>query len=190
MNEAHRLRLDPIATPDRLLLGPGPSNADPRVLQAIARPPLSHLDPLYLELMNEVQEMLRYAWQTDNRFTIPVSGTGSAAMEATIANTVEPGETVVVGVIGYFGMVATTANAIDATPPDEAPAARSRFQDAPAFTPAEEPSPLDESLRSVMDHIASQFKLWPATMELISFASRMRCWSRWSASKEKCRTFV
>ena len=103
MNEAHRLRLDPIATPDRLLLGPRPSNADPRVLQAIARPPLSHLDPLYLELMNEVQEMLRYAWQTDNRFTIPVSGTGSAAMEATIANTVEPGETVVVGVIGYFG---------------------------------------------------------------------------------------
>ena len=103
MNEAHRLRLDSIATPDRLLLGPGPSNADPRVLQAIARPPLSHLDPLYLELMNEVQEMLRYAWQTDNRFTIPVSGTGSAAMEATIANTVEPGETVVVGVIGYFG---------------------------------------------------------------------------------------
>ena len=103
MNDAHRLRLDPIATPDRLLLGPGPSNADPRVLQAIARPPLSHLDPLYLELMNEVQEMLRYAWQTDNRFTIPVSGTGSAAMEATIANTVEAGETVVVGVIGYFG---------------------------------------------------------------------------------------
>ena len=102
-NDAHRLRLDPIATPDRLLLGPGPSNADPRVLQAIARPPLSHLDPLYLELMNEVQEMLRYAWQTDNRFTIPVSGTGSAAMEATIANTVEAGETVVVGVIGYFG---------------------------------------------------------------------------------------
>ena len=103
MNEADRLRLDPIATPDRLLLGPGPSNADPRVLQAIARPPLSHLDPLYLELMNEVQEMLRYAWQTDNRFTIPVSGTGSAAMEATIANTIEAGETVVVGVIGYFG---------------------------------------------------------------------------------------
>ena len=103
MNEAHRLRLDPIATPNRLLLGPGPSNADPRVLEAIARPPLSHLDPLYLELMNEVQEMLRYVWQTDNRFTIPVSGTGSAAMEATIANTVEAGETVVVGVIGYFG---------------------------------------------------------------------------------------
>ncbi|MEB3241164.1 MAG: alanine--glyoxylate aminotransferase family protein, partial [Synechococcus sp.] len=88
---------------DRLLLGPGPSNADPRVLTAISRPPLSHLDPLYLELMNEVQEMLRYVWQTSNRFTIPVSGTGSAAMEATIANCVEAGDTVVVGVIGYFG---------------------------------------------------------------------------------------
>ena len=104
VSEAHRLRLDPIDTPDRLLLGPGPSNADPRVLQAISRPPLSHLDPLYLELMNEVQDMLRYVWQTDNRFTIPVSGTGSAAMEATIANCVEAGDTVVVGVIGYFGM--------------------------------------------------------------------------------------
>ena len=67
------------------------------------RSPIGHLDPLYVALMGEVQELLRYAWQTDNRFTIPVSGTGSAAMEATIANTVEPGETVVVGVIGYFG---------------------------------------------------------------------------------------
>lgn len=104
MSAAHRLQLEPISTPHRLLLGPGPSNADPRVLQAIARPPLSHLDPLYLELMNEVQEMLRYAWQTDNRITIPVSGTGSAAMEATIANTVEKGDRVLVGVIGYFGL--------------------------------------------------------------------------------------
>ncbi|MBJ7363523.1 MAG: alanine--glyoxylate aminotransferase family protein [Synechococcus sp. SupBloom_Metag_053] len=104
MSTAHRLQLEPISTPHRLLLGPGPSNADPRVLQAIARPPLSHLDPLYLELMNEVQEMLRYAWQTDNRITIPVSGTGSAAMEATIANTVEKGDRVLVGVIGYFGL--------------------------------------------------------------------------------------
>lgn len=97
VSTAHRLQLEPISTPHRLLLGPGPSNADPRVLQAIARPPLSHLDPLYLELMNEVQEMLRYAWQTDNRITIPVSGTGSAAMEATIANTVEKGDRVLVG---------------------------------------------------------------------------------------------
>lgn len=104
VSAAHRLHLEPIATPHRLLLGPGPSNADPRVLEAIARPPLSHLDPLYLELMNEVQEMLRYVWQTDNRITIPVSGTGSAAMEATIANTVEKGDRVLVGVIGYFGL--------------------------------------------------------------------------------------
>ena len=104
VSAAHRLHLEPIATPHRLLLGPGPSNADPRVLEAIARPPLSHLDPLYLVLMNEVQEMLRYVWQTDNRITIPVSGTGSAAMEATIANTVEKGDRVLVGVIGYFGL--------------------------------------------------------------------------------------
>jgi alanine-glyoxylate transaminase/serine-glyoxylate transaminase/serine-pyruvate transaminase len=103
VSEAHRLRLDPISTPERLLLGPGPSNAHPTVLQALSRPPLGHLDPLYLELMNEVQEMLRYAWQTENRITIPVSGTGSAAMEATIANSIEAGESVVVGVIGYFG---------------------------------------------------------------------------------------
>lgn len=104
VDESHRLHMGGIATPERLLLGPGPSNAHPTVLEALSRPPLGHLDPLYLELMTEVQEMLRYVWQTDNRITIPVSGTGSAAMEATIANVVEPGDTVVVGVIGYFGL--------------------------------------------------------------------------------------
>jgi alanine-glyoxylate transaminase/serine-glyoxylate transaminase/serine-pyruvate transaminase len=66
-------------------------------------PPVGHLDPFFLALMDEVQELLRYAWQTDNRLTIPVSGTGSAAMEATLANTVEPGDVVLVGVMGYFG---------------------------------------------------------------------------------------
>ena len=104
VDESHRLHLGAIATPERLLLGPGPSNAHPTVLEALSRPPLGHLDPLYLELMTEVQEMLRYVWQTDNRITIPVSGTGSAAMEATIANVIEAGDTVVVGVIGYFGL--------------------------------------------------------------------------------------
>ena len=99
----HRIQLDPINTPSRLLLGPGPSNAHPTVLQALARPPIGHLDPAYLNLMTEVQEMLRYVWQTDNRITIPVSGTGSAAMEASIANSVEPGDVVLVGVNGYFG---------------------------------------------------------------------------------------
>jgi alanine-glyoxylate transaminase/serine-glyoxylate transaminase/serine-pyruvate transaminase len=103
LNSSHRLLLDPIATPERLLLGPGPSNAHPKVLEALARPPIGHLDPLYIELMGEVQELLRYAWQTDNRLTIPMSGTGSAAMEATLANTIEPGDKVLVAVMGYFG---------------------------------------------------------------------------------------
>ena len=56
------------------------------MLQALARTPIGHLDPLYIELMAEVQELLRYVWQTDNRLTLPMSGTGSAAMEATLAN--------------------------------------------------------------------------------------------------------
>ena len=103
MNDAHRLGLAPIATPDHLLLGPGPSNAHPMVLEALARTPIGHLDPLYIELMAEVQELLRYVWQTDNRLTLPMSGTGSAAMEATLANTIEPGDTVLVAVMGYFG---------------------------------------------------------------------------------------
>ena len=104
MNDAHRLGLAPIATPDRLLLGPGPSNAHPKVLDALSRTPIGHLDPLYIELMAEVQELLRYVWQTDNRLTLPMSGTGSAAMEATLANTIEPGDTVLVAVKGYFGL--------------------------------------------------------------------------------------
>ncbi|WP_399251260.1 pyridoxal-phosphate-dependent aminotransferase family protein [Synechococcus sp. CS-205] len=104
VSNRHRLQLGPIATPDRLLLGPGPSNAHPTVLQSLARTPIGHLDPLYIELMGEVQDLLRYAWQTENRLTIPMSGTGSAAMEATLANTVEPGDKVLVAVKGYFGL--------------------------------------------------------------------------------------
>jgi len=104
INTAHRVGLQPIATPSRLLLGPGPSNAHPTVLQALSRTPIGHLDPLYVELMGEVQELLRYVWQTDNRLTIPMSGTGSAAMEATLANTIEPGDKVLVAIKGYFGL--------------------------------------------------------------------------------------
>ena len=103
VDSSHRTVIAPINTPDRLLLGPGPSNADPTVLKALSRTPIGHLDPLYVELMGEVQELLRYAWQTDNRLTLPMSGTGSAAMEATLANTVEPGDTVLVAVKGDFG---------------------------------------------------------------------------------------
>lgn len=101
--EKHRIQTKQLDMPPRLLLGPGPSNAHPRVLQALALPPVGHLDPRFIDLMNEVQELLRYAWQTDNQLTIPVSGTGSAGMEAAIANMVEPGDVVLVGVNGYFG---------------------------------------------------------------------------------------
>lgn len=96
----HGVQLD---MPSRILLGPGPSNFHPRVRQALAMHEVGHLDPKFIEVMSEVQELLRYAWQTDNPFTIPVSGTGSAAMEASVANCVEPGDVVLIGVNGYFG---------------------------------------------------------------------------------------
>ncbi|MCO5207875.1 MAG: alanine--glyoxylate aminotransferase family protein [Anaerolineae bacterium] len=103
VNDLHRITTSQLDTPPRLLLGPGPSNAHPRVLQAMSNRQVGHLDPAFIALMNEVQELLRYAWQTDNKLTIPVSGTGSAAMEAAVANSVEPGDTIVIGVNGYFG---------------------------------------------------------------------------------------
>ncbi|MGB7087444.1 MAG: alanine--glyoxylate aminotransferase family protein [Phormidesmis sp.] len=103
VDNSHLKALSKLDIPARLLLGPGPSNADPAVLAAMDRQPIGHLDKAYLSLMDEVQELLRYAWQTDNRMTLPVSGTGSAAMEATLANTVEPGDGVLVCVNGYFG---------------------------------------------------------------------------------------
>lgn len=103
VNDAHRSSVPPIAVPERLLLGPGPSNADPAVVAAMNHQPIGHLDPAYLAMMDEVQELLRYAWQTSNDLTYPVPGTGSAAMEATLANVVEPGDRVLVGVMGYFG---------------------------------------------------------------------------------------
>ncbi|MEA5418590.1 alanine--glyoxylate aminotransferase family protein [Spirulina sp. CCNP1310] len=95
--------LPPLDLPTRLLMGPGPSNADPAVIAALNRQPIGHLDPAYLALMDEVQILLRYVWQTENPMTFPISGTGSAAMEATLANVVEPGDRVLVGVMGYFG---------------------------------------------------------------------------------------
>ena len=96
-------RIDPASPPDRLLMGPGPSDVHPRVLRAMSAPLIGHLDPAFLRLMNEVQEMLRYTFRTENRWTIPVSGTGSAAMEAAVANLVEPDDVVLVPANGYFG---------------------------------------------------------------------------------------
>ncbi|WP_353929373.1 alanine--glyoxylate aminotransferase family protein [Okeanomitos corallinicola TIOX110] len=103
INDNQRLQLSPLEVPNRLLLGPGPSNAHPAVLQAMNTTPLGHLDPAFLAMMDEIQSLLRYVWQTENPHTIAVSGTGTAAMEATLANTVEPGDVVLIGVAGYFG---------------------------------------------------------------------------------------
>jgi alanine-glyoxylate transaminase / serine-glyoxylate transaminase / serine-pyruvate transaminase len=87
----------------RLLLGPGPSPVADRVLAAMSRPTVGHLDPQFLSLMDSVGEKLRYVFGTANQMTFPVSGTGSAGMEAALANVVGPGDTVVVGVNGVFG---------------------------------------------------------------------------------------
>ncbi len=89
--------------PVRTLLGPGPSNVHPRVSQAMAAPIVGHLDPTFLEIMDRTMALLRETFQTSNELTIPISGTGSAGMEAAIANLVEPGDTIVVGVNGLFG---------------------------------------------------------------------------------------
>lgn len=92
-----------LAPPVRLLLGPGPSMVHPRVYRAMSTPLVGHLDPKFLEIMNEVQTLLRWVLQTQNTFTIAVSGTGSAGMEAALVNLIEPGDNVVVGASGVFG---------------------------------------------------------------------------------------
>ena len=93
-----------LVPPQRLLLGPGPSMVHPRVLRAMSTPLLGHLDPKFLEIMNDVQGQLRAVFRTQNPFTIAVSGTGSAGMEAALVNVVEPGDAVIVVVAGVFGM--------------------------------------------------------------------------------------
>src|SRR5438105_15913815 len=85
----------------RLLLGPGPSDVHPRVLSVMATPLLGHLDPQFLTLMNETQDMLRQAFQTRNHLTFPVSATGMAGMETCMVNLLEPGDKVVVCVAGF-----------------------------------------------------------------------------------------
>ncbi len=90
--------------PPRVLLGPGPSMVDPRVLRAMATPLVGHLDPTFIQIMDHTKSLLRYLFQTENELTLPVSGTGSAAMEAAVANMVEPGEPVLICVNGYFGL--------------------------------------------------------------------------------------
>lgn len=89
--------------PQRVLMGPGPSDVHPRVLSAMARPTVGHLDPTFVDMMDEVKILLRYAFQTKNTLTMPVSGPGSAGMETCFVNLIEPGDTVVVCQNGVFG---------------------------------------------------------------------------------------
>jgi len=89
--------------PQRVLMGPGPSNVNARVLQAMALPTIGHLDPAFTVLMDETMELLRGVFGTRNMLTFPVSGTGSAGMEACFVNVLQPGDRVLVGVNGVFG---------------------------------------------------------------------------------------
>ena len=88
---------------ERLLLGPGPSNPYPEAVAALTRPVLGHLDPEFLALLDETMERLRSVFRTKNALTLPISGTGSAGMEACFVNLLEPGDTAIVGVNGVFG---------------------------------------------------------------------------------------
>ena len=93
----------PIDPPIRTLMGPGPSDIHPRVLEAMSKPTIGHLDPYYLTVMNELQQMLRLLFRTKNEMTMAISATGSAGMETTIVNLVEPGDSVLICVNGVFG---------------------------------------------------------------------------------------
>lgn len=89
--------------PRRTLMGPGPSDVHPRILEALGRPTLGHLDPLFIGMMDETKTLLKYAFQTSNELTLPISAPGSAGMEACFVNLVEPGDKVLVCVNGVFG---------------------------------------------------------------------------------------
>jgi alanine-glyoxylate transaminase/serine-glyoxylate transaminase/serine-pyruvate transaminase len=87
----------------RMLMGPGPSDVHPRVLAAMSQPTIGHLDPQFLECLNEIRDMLKTVFQTKNELTLAVSGTGSAGMETCVVNLIEPGDTMLVCVNGVFG---------------------------------------------------------------------------------------
>src|SRR5882762_10081215 len=92
-----------LSPPPRILMGPGPSDVHPRVLSAMSLPLVGHLDPEFIRIMNETQQMLRYVFQTQNKLTLPVSGTGSAGMETCVVNLIKPGDSMLVCVNGVFG---------------------------------------------------------------------------------------
>ncbi len=93
----------PVHPPARFLLGPGPSNVDPSVLQAASAPVLGHLDPAYFPILAEVGARLRRVFGTQNTLTLAIPGTGFSGMEAAVCNVLEPGDTILVGCAGYFG---------------------------------------------------------------------------------------
>lgn len=89
--------------PSRILMGPGPSDVHPRVLQAMATPMIGHMDPEFMKVMDEVMQLMRYVFETENDLTVSMSGTGSAGMETVFVNLLDPGDEVIVGVNGLFG---------------------------------------------------------------------------------------
>jgi len=97
------MSLQPFTPPSRILMGPGPSDAPPSVLSAMSQTLVGHLDPSFVQMMEEIKEMLRKVFLTENEMTFPISGTGSAGMEFCFVNLIEPGDEVIVGVNGVFG---------------------------------------------------------------------------------------
>ena len=96
-------RITSFKPPHRTLMGPGPSDVSQRVLDAMARPTIGHLDPSFVEMMEEMKTLLRYAFQTENELTFPISAPGSVGMESCFVNLVEPGDKVIVCINGVFG---------------------------------------------------------------------------------------
>ncbi|MDA8389943.1 MAG: alanine--glyoxylate aminotransferase family protein [Gammaproteobacteria bacterium] len=97
------MKISRFVPPARVLLGPGPSDVPARVLLAMAQPTIGHLDPAFINMMEEIKALLQYAFRTDNSLTLPISAPGSAGMEASLANLVEPGDKVIVCRNGVFG---------------------------------------------------------------------------------------
>ena len=89
--------------PHRTLMGPGPSDVSERVLKAMARPTIGHLDPIFIQMMDEIKKLLQYAFQTNNELTFAVSAPGMAGMECCFANLVEPEDKVIIAKNGFFG---------------------------------------------------------------------------------------
>jgi alanine-glyoxylate transaminase/serine-glyoxylate transaminase/serine-pyruvate transaminase len=98
------MTISPLDPPERLLMGPGPSNVHPRVYQALSAPVVGHLDPVFVKIMEECKDLLRSTFQTKNELTIAISGTGSSGMETCFVNSLEPGDRALICISGVFGM--------------------------------------------------------------------------------------